>query len=218
MTVIVLISKNRAKLLSRTLDALTKSRLDNTKLIAVDNGSTDGSVKLLRDSGLFNVIFENPPDTPQWQKSFAIRQAQAHATSTWGKFNYFGWIDDDMVVEPDWLCAGRAILSGIKDVAVASMHQDEKQERRHKTVRTMTVNGMTVRIKRSANGAIWLVRRGFFSSYGLPPVDGRSVMSCKKDDDTYNRRIRGKAMFGVISKSKHIGYDFSRRYLEMAKR
>jgi GT2 family glycosyltransferase len=218
VVVLVLITKNRLDFLKRTVDALSTSELADTVVLAVDNGSTDGSREYVSKHPLFTYVFKNDDGAPQWQKSYGICQAQKYALKHHSKFTHFGWIDDDIVVEPDWLQAGKRILAEIPKVTVASMHNDERQEKRHKTIRMQHLGNLAVHIKQSANGAVWLVRRGFFNKFGLPPVDGRSVMQCLKDDDTYNKRLKGKGLFGVVNKSKHIGYKNSQRRKEMHRR
>ena len=197
-TVIVLVTKSRLQLLRRTLDSLRECDLTDTALYVVDNGSDDGTVKYLHDTDLqfapFHRLLLNGAEVPQWQKSFAIRQVlRDFVPRDHPEWQYFGWLDDDMVMQPDWLTCARRVLDMLPDVAVASMHQDDHQEQRHPTVRIQPLGDLKVRYKRSANGACWLVRRGFFNKFGPPKVDGWSVANSAKDDDTYNNRIKGKA-------------------------
>jgi len=218
-TVIVLTSKNRLPFLRHTVEALLASERDDAIFVAVDNGSTDGSLDYLRNSKLFEKVFENSANVPHWQKSFAICQGHRFARAEHVDFCYFGWIDDDIVVKPAWLITAHKVLRGLPKIAVASMHNDSLQEIKHKTVRVEPVGNVKVRIKNTANGALWVVRRGFFNTYGLPPVDHRSVSRCSKDDDTYNQRFKGKELFGVVDDmAKHIGYKQSQRKREMRKK
>lgn len=222
-TVITLVTKGRLNLLMLTIDALHESDLTDTALYVVDNGSNDGTIDFLKrererwigwGKEPFTIIL-NDSRVPQWQKSYAIRQVLRRLPQDHPNWKHFGWLDDDVVLKPKWLLHARTVLARLPEVAVVSMHQDKHQEKRHKTVRTKELGDLEVRLKRTANGACWLMRRGFFNTYGLPPVDGRSVANCSKDDDTYNRRLRGKAWFGVINMAEHIGYQNSRRRLEM---
>jgi len=214
--VITLISRDRVGFLQQTVEALKASDLTDAVMVAVDNGSTDGSAEYLHECGLFEHIYENPADTPQWQKNYAIIQGFKYAEEHHPDFEYFGWIDDDIVVQPSWLRAGITILKKFPTVAVASLHNDGMQERAHPTSKIVKVDDFEVRLKHSANGAVWVFRRDFFDKWGYPPVDGKPVTKCEKDDRVYIRRLRGKkdGLFGVVELSKHIGYRRSRRGIE----
>lgn len=213
-TLVLLITKNRLDLTKKCLSALLTSQLGSAAVIAIDNGSTDGTITYLEKfcPGTIHHLIENAGSIPQWQKSYAICQA-ADFLNRYPSARYFAWIDNDMVVAQDWLVTGKAILEQVPGVVVASLHTDELQEKKHKCEKVVHLQNQEkteVRLKHSANGAIWVVRRTFFGEFGPPPVKGMGQWVM--EDWHYSKIIsmRGK-WFAVANKSTHIGYQNSER-------
>jgi len=210
-TQIVIITRNRLDFLKKCMNSVLKSKLDDAFLLVIDNGSSDGTFRYLESIPRINKIIKNPVNVPQWQKSYALRQAHAlfHPTD----MKYFAWIDDDMVLQPDWLNKGKAVLELRDDVVAAAMHNDNRQEHKHPTKQTITIGEDEVRLKRHSNGPVWLVRRAFFDEYGLPPVTGR-VNRESMSDYYYERKILktpGRFIAVFDNMAIHLGYDYSLR-------
>jgi glycosyltransferase involved in cell wall biosynthesis len=215
-TFIVVITKNRRELLKQCISSLIKSYIGDAHLTVVDNGSSDGTVNYLRSVKRVDRVIANPANVPQWQKSYAIRQAHKLFMDT--EMSYFSWVDDDMVLKPDWLKAGKRILAECPNAVAAALHTDKLQERKHPTISTLDVGPYKVRLKRTSNGPCWVVRRDFASLYGLPPVTGR-VDHNSMSDRYYEKLFRKKKLLvGVADMSTHIGYKDSLRMVLQGKR
>lgn len=214
-TLIVVITKNRIDMLKQCIDSLVASELDDAYLLAIDNGSTDGTYRYLQTVKRLNQCIQNPKNTPQWQKAYAIRQAYNIFKKIKG-MEYFGWIDDDMVLQPDWLKAGRRILEQ-PNIHVAAMHNDERQQKKHRTSSKIMLGPYEVHLKHTSNGPVWLVHRSFVKTYGLPPVTGRTD-GASMSDRYYDKKLyRCGKWIGVVDKSTHLGYKRSLRMILQGK-
>lgn len=216
-TQVVVITRNRLELLKQCMKSVLNSKLDDAFLLVIDNGSSDGTIKYLEKITRINRLIKNPVNTPQWQKAYALRQAHAVFKPT--SMTYFAWIDDDMVLQPDWLLKGKQVLDLRADVVAASMHNDKRQEQKHPTKAVVTVGANTVRLKRHANGPVWVVRRSFFETYGLPPVTGR-VDRESMSDRYYDKKLAkapGKFIATFDDMAVHLGYKTSLRTILQGK-
>ena len=146
--------------------------------------------------------------TLQWEKSYAICQA-VHALRM-EHYDYFAWVDNDVEVKAGWLLVAQAILRAMPDAQVASMHNDGTQEKHHPTREIVDVAGQSVRMKDTANGACWVVRREFFDMYGLPPT-GLGVTHTGTEDWYYSDVMSSRGIrFAVVEGySRHLGYKDS---------
>jgi len=113
-----------------------------------------------------------------------------------------------------WLAAAWKVLTEMP-VDICSMHNDEQQEGLHPTVETRRLGRLSVRLKRSANGALWVVREDFFKKWGLPPV-GMGITREGTEDWYYSGVMqRHKMMIAVVGGfSDHIGRNCSLRSRE----
>ncbi len=216
-TLVLLITKNRLKLTEQCTRSLLASDLDGAYWLAIDNGSTDGTIEHLKSLPRINQLICNPVDTPQWQKSFAINQAVAIFRAMPGA-EFLSWVDDDMVLKPDWLVVGKQVLREVHNLAACSLHNDELQEKKHQTVGWADLaNGRRVRLKKDANGAVWVVRKSFFDEFGLPPVKGVGTQGMS--DWHYCSKIKpsGRFIAVVDGMSTHLGYKDSLRMVEQTK-
>lgn len=208
--------REREDLTRRTLDALWNVT-DPTLcgLVAVDCGSEGAVREYLFDehkAGRIDRLILNKVGTvPQWQKCYAIRQALGMLEMA--GWNFFGWIDNDVEVRTGWLETMQAVLREMPEVEIVAGHQDEQHEKSHPTVETRSLqDGTTVRLKRTCNGPLWMMRRHFFSHRGLPPVF-RAKCEEGVEDWHYSRMLEGEETprFGVVDVADHIGYDDSQR-------
>ncbi len=210
-------TKDRLPLTRRCMEAVLAERPGRLKLMVIDVGSTDGTVDYLKaehDEGLIDEVLLNAPGAlPQWQKNAAIAEFAEFLAGT--EHAFAGWLDNDVVLKRGWLHAALCVLDvGPGDMEVVSLFNDAEQERVHPTVRTVEVAGRTLRLKRSANGAAWLFRQGFFARHGLPPV-GRGITQETVEDWHYSRLLAQKGLFfGVLDGyADHIGAADSARLL-----
>lgn len=211
-TWILVTVKGRPELTERCLHALLAHTSGERKIIVVDNGSRDATLDYLyrqfRQGEIHRLICNKVDTVSQWEKSYAICQA-AHALRM-EHHEYFAWIDNDIVVKNGWLTVAQRVLDELPQVAVASMHNDKYQEGRHETVDRLMVGDVPVRLKNTANGALWVMRREFFDFYGLPPT-GLGITKRGTEDWHYCEEMRKrKILFAVVDGySEHLGYDQS---------
>jgi len=105
---ILICTRNRASHLRGTLRSVDQVSIPNSlrpAIVVVDNGSTDGTPELLRDSPIdsmpFRWVMEPKPGVSN-ARNTALREAQG---------DILLWLDDDVRVPTDWLrCMTRPIL------------------------------------------------------------------------------------------------------------
>lgn len=126
---VVIPSRNGRELLERCLAALTGA----DEIIVVDNGSTDGTVEWLAQA--YPHIFVEHSPTPL---AFA---AAMNCGFRRARFAYVCTLNNDMVVEPDFLAALRAAFDAVPDLFCASaqifMPAGQRREETGKTVLTL---------------------------------------------------------------------------------
>ena len=211
--------RGRPALTGRCLEALMRLPPEEYRLIVVDNGSRDETLdelyRMFRLGKIYRLICNQVGTMPQWEKCYAIRQAVRIAMDDPGEM--FAWIDNDVVVKDGWLDAARSVLAALPEVEVCSLHNDNIQERRHKTLREVQVGQIHVRLKLTANGAAWVMRGDFFAKHGLPPI-GLGVNREGTEDWFYSDKLRadGRPRFAVIDYANHIGYQNSLKHQVIA--
>jgi len=209
--------RERSELTRRSLDALLERTSQNVGFIVIDCGSKgsapDYPYALLRHGRIQKLICNATDTIPQWQKSYAIRQAVDALRAE--DYQYFAWIDNDVQVMTGWLQAALKVLTEIPEVDICSVHNDKIQEKLHPTVETRRLGRITVRLKRSANGAVWVVRKDFFKKWALPPI-GEGITQKGTEDWHYSNMMRkhGKMIAVVDGFSDHIGQNSSMRERE----
>ena len=92
---VIIVNWNGERLLGGCLAALSAQRYRNFETIVVDNGSVDGSVKLLRDSYPGVAVIENGEN-----RGFAAANNQAIAIA---KGRYLALLNNDVEVGREWL-------------------------------------------------------------------------------------------------------------------
>jgi glycosyltransferase involved in cell wall biosynthesis len=98
---VILCTFNRRQSLAETLESIVASRLPNGvewDVLVVDNNSTDNTRKVAEDFSRryprrFRYVFEPKPG-----KSFALNTGIGEARG-----NVLAFVDDDVIVDPDWL-------------------------------------------------------------------------------------------------------------------
>ena len=214
---ILMTIRERSELTRRSLDALIERTPQGVGIMVVDCGSKgsapDYPYALLRHMRIHKLICNAVGTIPQWQKSYAIRQAVDALGSE--EYQYFAWIDNDVQVMTGWLAAAQKVLVEMPEVDICSVHNDKQQEKLHPTVEVRRLGRITVRLKRSANGAVWVVRRNFFEKWGLPPI-GKGITKEGTEDWHYSGMMRrhGKMIAVVDGFSDHIGQNCSMRARE----
>ncbi len=214
MTTWILVTvRGRPELTGKCIDALLQNTPGDWKIIIVDNGSRDETLdelyRLFRDGKIERLVCNKVGTVPQWEKGYAIRQAVRLVEDE--PHDLFAWVDNDVVVNPGWLAAAQLVLVTLADIEVCSLHNDNIQEKRHKTIRTERVGPYTVRRKLTANGAAWVMRSGFFAKYGLPPI-GMGINREGTEDWFYSDKLQhdGRPRFGIVEGfAEHLGYQCS---------
>ena len=168
-------------------------------IVVVDNGSRDKTLDyiyaLLRKGDIYRFLANKCDTVPQWQKSYAIQEA-VHLTRM-EQFDYFAWIDNDIEVQKGWLTAARDILKARPDVQVCSVHDDEEQDANHPTVVGTKIAGYDVKIRETANGALWVMRRAFFDMHGLPPA-GQGIRGEAAEDWYYSGYFKERGVPFIV--------------------
>ncbi len=214
MTTWILITvRGRPELTGKCIASVLSHTPGDRKLIVVDNGSRDKTLdelyQLFRDGKIHRLICNKVDTVPQWEKSYAI--AQAVSSIQMEEHDYFAWIDNDVVVKGEWLAAAQLILEQLPEVEICSLHNDRIQEARHKTVRVKKVGPYAARLKLTANGACWVMRKGFFEKRGLPPI-GLGINREGTEDWFYSDQLQadGRPRFAVVEGyAEHLGYKKS---------
>lgn len=204
--------RGRLDLTKSTVQHLLHKQPEELKIIVVDNGSRDEALdwlyRVFRSGRIHRLVCNKVGTIPQWEKSYAIRQA--HYLLRDEEYDRFGWVDNDIDVQVGWLAAAKAVLGACPDVDVVSMHNDGHQEKHHNTVAERKIGKVNVRFKETANGAFWIMRRNFFDKHGLPPIrlgGGREGAEDWYYSDLLKQRGR---LFAVVDGfSKHMGYATS---------
>ncbi|KKM89240.1 hypothetical protein LCGC14_1250660 [marine sediment metagenome] len=216
-TWVIMTVREREALTRRSLDALMERTPADVGFMVVDCGSLgsapDYPYAMLRHGRIHKLICNAADTVPQWQKSYAIRQAVDVLSSE--SYQYFAWVDNDVQVMTGWLQAAKKVLTEMPEVDVCSVHNDVLQEKLHPTVETRNLGSLSVRLKKTANGALWVVRGVFFKKWGLPPV-GKGITQDGTEDWHYSGVMRrhGKMIAVVDGFSDHIGQNCSLRERE----
>jgi len=204
--------RGRQELTRRCLDSLIETT-PSLKLIVIDNGSRDETLndlyKRFRLGQIHRLVCNKVNTVPQWEKGYAIRQAARLLKDETA--DLFAWVDNDIIVKPGWIAAAQFVLQHLQNVEVCSMHNDPVQEKRHKTVSITEVGPYSARMKKTANGAIWVMRWEFFEKNGLPPV-GKGINREGTEDWFYSDKFQqgGNLRFAVVDGfSEHLGYQTS---------
>ena len=203
--------KNRMEMTQQSLKALIAAKGDY-KILITDNGSDKQTLEYLKQVKaqkiVDRIIFNT--NVPQWQKCFAIVQAVELLKNE--KYDYFAWIDNDIVVKPEWDKAGIAGLdAGYK---VSALCCDNTQIKYHGTGRECNHNGFKFYARASANGALWVVPKNFFTEFGLPPVN-KGINRQGTEDWYYTDQFRHRGInegFATFNThSEHIGKALSEK-------
>ncbi len=222
MTAWILITvRGRAALTAQCLDSILRNTPVDRKIIVVDNGSRDETLddlyKMFRQGKIHRLICNKVGTVPQWEKGYAIRQAARIVEDE--PHDFFAWFDNDVTVKPGWFAAAQLVLEHLTNVEVCSLHNDQIQEKHHKTIRTENIGPYHVRMKLTANGAAWVMRSDFFQKYGLPPI-GMGINRSGTEDWYYSDKLQhdGRPRFAVVDGfAEHHGYTNSVKRQAIAK-
>jgi len=212
ITYILVTVRGRPEFTERCVRALLTNSYGDQRLVVVDNGSRDATLDVLyrvfRRGDIHRLICNKVDTIPQWEKSYAICQA-VHSLRM-DHHDYFAWVDNDVEVKPGWLKVAQIVLNARTDVQVVSMHNDSRQEKFHPTREIIKVDGIDVRMKDTANGAAWVMRKEFFDMYGLPPT-GLGITEDGTEDWYYSKVMHERKIpFAVVGGySEHLGYERS---------
>lgn len=98
---IIIVNFNAKEFLKNCLNSILRNSFDNYEIIVVDNGSTDGSLQLVREE------FRNQPEKI---KAIALSRnlgpaAARNSGARVARGEYLGFLDNDTEVDKDWICA-----------------------------------------------------------------------------------------------------------------
>ncbi len=192
----IVFSYDRKSLTERAIESLHLHE-PALPILAIDNGSTDGTCELLVEKlnkrYINKVLLNRHNEVPQWQKSFAINQALRLLAME--SPDYIVWMDDDTTVQRPFLDDAITLLHALQsdNVRVISMTDDEIEERNHPTIKQVHIelpNGMAdVKIRASFNGQFNLFSSNFFREFGMPPI-GEGIRNYAGEDWYYSRRLQ----------------------------
>jgi|GEM_PF-536456 GT2 family glycosyltransferase len=165
-------------------------------LLVIDNGSKDGTpemlTQMLRQGTIQKVLFNTHEDVPQWQKSFALKQALKLLAME--NPLYLVWLDDDLEITRPFVKEGIALLDTLREerVKVINMTDSEVEERNHPTIKRVRVErfGISeeIKIRPTFNGQINLFSTEFFREAGYPPI-AEGITDWGLEDWFYSRRL-----------------------------
>lgn len=203
---------DRLDMTKRSLGALVQCN-HHYKIIVIDNGSNMKTLAFLRTllaSKQIDTLIENH-QPPQWQKCWAIKQAYDLLQKL--EYEFFAWVDNDVVVTPEWSTVGRRVLESA-GVHAACFCVDRRQIRFHGEGFPAKYKDIQFTRRQSANGALWVVRKDFFQKFGLPPI-GKGINREGTEDWYYTdklTRMGCKLPFACFDKyAEHIGVRESQK-------
>ncbi len=207
--------RDRLGLTEGTIDSLRKTAEPGFHLIVVDNGSDKETRNMLVEEfrqGRIDRLILNPANIPQWQKSYAIRQAIGLLALADETVHFFGWIDNDVEAKTSWMGLSVGLLNHCQDIEVVSLCScDPEQTKRHPVARVEHADGHEIHRKYTANGAFWIMRKAFFDRYGLPPI-GRGITREGTEDWHYLDILKnsgGPRFACPVGMADHLGYQQS---------
>jgi len=208
---ICMIVKNRLEFTVKSLEALIAAQ-GHYKIMVIDNGSDEKTLRYLYhkfEKGNIDRLLFNK-DVPQWQKSYAITQAVKMLEME--EYEYFAWIDNDVVVEPHWDEVAVELLK--VGYQVSSFCCDNTQKRFHGDGIEKEHNKIKFNERDTANGALWLVRKNFFSIYGTPPIC-KGINRQGSEDWFYVDEFKRRKIYGGFATfntyARHIGASDSEK-------
>ncbi len=111
---VMMVTHNRLALTQRTVTALELETQDY-RLIISDNGSTDGTIKWIRQRAwprptVFIRHAENVGKAAAMNDALSLSDAE-----------YLAFIDNDVILPPEWLVEAKKILDGLPEIGVVSV-------------------------------------------------------------------------------------------------
>ena len=214
-TWVLVVTRDRPELTRRTFEALFSSTSAAFEAMVIDNGSQPETLHfltgLLASGRISRLILNRDGTVPQWQKSYSI--AQGFHLLAEEVCDYFAWLDNDIEVQPGWLETAVRILSSTNgQFPIVSLCNDAEQDRVHPVAKEMHIAGCPVKLKKTSNGALWVMKRSFFSKFGLPPI-GMGITNMGVEDWHYSRLMQqSRSFFAVVDGlARHLGTEESAR-------
>ena len=194
---IVILNWNGKDYLKKCLESVKKNTAyPNYEVIVVDNGSVDGSAELLekmKREGFLHKLIKNPEN-----KGFAHGNNQGFSAADG---DYFYMLNNDTLVEKDWLKnAVKVLESGRRVAAVGSKLIDlaDYDNRNYKILPN--------RERQTTCGAAMLMRRNVVEKIGNLDAENFSPIYGEETDWCYRARNSGyKIMETDSSRIVHIG-------------
>ncbi len=109
---VVIVNWNRRELLRLCLHSLEKQTVKPIEVIVVDNGSTDGSVDMIRDQFSSTLVIQN-----QTNLGFCAANNQGIAIA---RGDFVALLNNDAEADPAWLSALAAVFDNRPDVGMAA--------------------------------------------------------------------------------------------------
>ncbi|HET6402067.1 MAG TPA: glycosyltransferase [Candidatus Kapabacteria bacterium] len=191
----VMFTYDRKEMAAHTLKTLRKYE-PGLPILVIDNGSKDGTpemlTQMLREGTIQKALFNTHEDVPQWQKSFALKQALKLLAMEYP--SYLVWLDDDLEITRPFLAEGIALLDTLRDerVKVINMTDSEVEERNHPTIKRVPimVSGVSeeIKLRPTFNGQFDLFSTEFFREAGYPPI-AEGITDWGVEDWFYSRRL-----------------------------
>lgn len=216
----VIFTYDRHDLLTRTIASLHRHEPD-LKIMVVDNGSHDKTIvelAHLKEAGIVNrILLNRHEDIPQWQKSYAFHQAVNLLMIE--QPSHLLFLDDDVEAREPFLQTALTALHDLQDkkVKIVSLLTDDEQNKNHETLEMLKIHGHDLRLKRTFNGAFFLMTTETLNELGLPYVaEGSDEIAA--EDWYFSRRLMTlDYRVACFDMAEHLGAVNSKRRIMEAK-
>ena len=111
---VILLTYNRADMLPRAIDSILAQTYKNWELIIINDGSTDGTSKVMNEYALKDKRIKTFENDGNKKIVYSRNRGLSEA-----KGKYIAWVDDDDIAEPNKLERQVAFMEKHKDITIS---------------------------------------------------------------------------------------------------